>query len=86
VSRLEQRYRRVLRTLLPASYRKQWEEEMVATFVQGFVEDFLKSVDADDPEAAEYAQYAADFGRLGTSSRARCSGSSGRSSPDRTCS
>ena len=31
-SRLEQRYRRVLR-LLPAPYRLAWEEEMVATFL-----------------------------------------------------
>jgi hypothetical protein len=52
VTRLEQRYRLVLRTLLPASYRKVWEEDMVATF--------LESMDTDDAEAAEYL---ADFGR-----------------------
>jgi len=51
VTRLEERYRRVLR-LLPASYRAVWEEDMVATF--------LSSVDTDDPEEAEYI---ADFGR-----------------------
>jgi hypothetical protein len=51
MSRLEQRYRRVLR-LLPAAYREAWEEKMVATF--------LDSMDSDDVEAA---QYAADFGR-----------------------
>jgi hypothetical protein len=51
VTRLEQRYRRVLR-LLPASYRKVWEEEMVVAF--------LESLDTQDAEAAEYA---ADFGR-----------------------
>ena len=52
MNRLEQRYRLVLRTLLPASYRKLWEEDMVATF--------LESMDSDDAEAAEYL---ADFGR-----------------------
>jgi hypothetical protein len=52
VSRLEQQYRSMLRTLLPASYRKVWEEDMVATF--------LESMDIDDPEAAEYL---ADYGR-----------------------
>jgi hypothetical protein len=52
VNRLEQRYRVVLRTLLPASYRKLWEEDMVATF--------LESMASDDAEAAEYL---ADYGR-----------------------
>jgi hypothetical protein len=52
VNRLEQRYRLVLRTLLPASYRRVWEEDMVATF--------LESMATDDAEAAEYL---ADFGR-----------------------
>jgi hypothetical protein len=52
MSRLEQRYRLVLRVLLPAAYRKAWEEDMVATF--------LDSVDSDDAEAAEYV---ADYGR-----------------------
>jgi hypothetical protein len=52
VNRLEQRYRLVLRTLLPASYRKVWEEDMVATF--------LESMDSDDAEAADYL---ADYGR-----------------------
>jgi hypothetical protein len=51
VTRLERRYRRVLR-LLPAAYRAAWEEEMVATF--------LESRDSDD---AETAGYTADFGR-----------------------
>jgi hypothetical protein len=52
VNRLEQRYRLVLRTLLPASYRRVWEEDMVATL--------LESMATDDAEAAEYL---ADFGR-----------------------
>jgi hypothetical protein len=52
VNRLEQRYRVVLRTLLPASYRKLWEEDMVATL--------LESMASDDAEAAEYL---ADYGR-----------------------
>lgn len=47
MSRLEQRYRLVLRVLLPAAYRNAWEEDMVATF--------LDSVDSDDAEATEYA-------------------------------
>lgn len=51
MTRLERRYRRVLR-LLPAAYRAAWEEEMVATF--------LESRDSDDAETAEYT---ADFGR-----------------------
>jgi hypothetical protein len=51
VTRIEERYRRVLR-LLPASYRRQWEDEMVATF--------LESVERDDPEDAEFV---ADYGR-----------------------
>ena len=42
---LEQRYRRVLR-LLPGWYRAQWEEDMVAAF--------LDSRLADDPAADEY--------------------------------
>lgn len=50
-SRLEERYRLVLR-LLPAVYREAWEEEMVAAF--------LESMAADDPEDAEYL---ADYGR-----------------------
>jgi hypothetical protein len=51
MSRLERRYRRVLR-VLPAGYREAWEEDMVATF--------LDSMGSDDLEADEYA---ADFGR-----------------------
>jgi hypothetical protein len=51
MSRLERRYRRVLR-VLPAGYREAWEEDMVATF--------LDSMHSDDAEAAEYA---GDFGR-----------------------
>lgn len=50
-SRLEGRYRRVLR-LLPASYRQAWEEEMVATF--------LETMESDDPEQTSYL---ADYGR-----------------------
>jgi hypothetical protein len=33
---LEQRYRRVLR-LLPGYYRDQWEEDMVAAFLDGWM-------------------------------------------------
>jgi hypothetical protein len=51
VTRLEERYRRVLR-LLPVSYREVWEEDMVSAF--------LASVEPDDREQAEFA---ADFGR-----------------------
>jgi hypothetical protein len=52
MTRLEGRYRRLLRLLLPASYRREWEEEMVATF--------LESVAVDDPDEAGYL---ADYGR-----------------------
>ncbi|MGW4500550.1 hypothetical protein ACWENR_18295 [Micromonospora sp. NPDC004336] len=51
MSRLEERYRLVLR-LLPAAYRRQWEEDMVAAF--------LDSMDTGDPETTDYL---ADFGR-----------------------
>ncbi|MGY6651476.1 hypothetical protein ACXIZN_04860 [Amycolatopsis sp. TRM77291] len=51
MNRLEDRYRRVLR-LLPASYRQAWEEDMVATFLQ-----------SEQPEDAEDAEFAADYGR-----------------------
>lgn len=53
MTRLEERYRRVLR-LLPRSYRDVWEEDMVATF--------LASVHTDDPDDAAFI---ADFGRPG---------------------
>lgn len=53
-SRLEERYRRVLR-LLPASYRTRWEQDMVATF--------LASASADDD--TEDAAYLRDYGRPG---------------------
>ena len=43
---LEQRYRRVLR-LLPGYYREQWEEDMIAAFLDGWV-----SGDPDDDEWA----------------------------------
>lgn len=55
MSVLEERYRRVL-GMLPASYRQEWEDEMVATF--------LASMDTDDRDEAEYR---ADFGRPGIS-------------------
>ena len=42
---LEQRYRRALR-LLPGYYREQWEEDMVAAFLDGWL--------TGDPEADEY--------------------------------
>ncbi len=50
-SRLEERYRAVLRVLPPA-YRAAWEEEMVATF--------LESMATEDPEDAEFL---AEYGR-----------------------
>ncbi|MEV7228000.1 hypothetical protein AB0M79_13405 [Polymorphospora sp. NPDC051019] len=46
-SLLEERYRRMLR-LLPASYRREWEEDMVATFMEG-----AYASDPDDPEGVE---------------------------------
>jgi hypothetical protein len=59
MTRLEGRYRRVLRLLLPAAYLREWEDEMVATF--------LESVRVDDPDDAAYL---ADFGRPGWSETA----------------
>jgi len=53
MNRLEERYRTVLR-VLPESYRRQWEEDMVSAF--------LESTATDDPE---HADYLADFGRPG---------------------
>jgi hypothetical protein len=53
MSRLEDRYRRVLR-LLPAGYRQVWQEDMVAAF--------LASTATGDPETDEYL---ADYGRPG---------------------
>jgi hypothetical protein len=47
---LERRYRRVLR-LLPRYYRKQWEEDMVAAFLDGWL--------TGDPETDEYINKAA---------------------------
>ena len=55
---LETRYRRLLR-VLPAAYRRRWEEEMVATF--------LASMATDDPDEAEFLAYC---GRPGWSERA----------------
>ncbi|MEG3635713.1 hypothetical protein [Micromonospora palythoicola] len=51
MSRLEERYRRVLR-LLPAGYRRQWEDDMVAAF--------LETMQTGDAETDEYL---ADHGR-----------------------
>lgn len=51
MSRLEERYRSVLR-LLPAAYRQEWEDDMVAAF--------LDSMDTGDPETTAFA---ADYGR-----------------------
>ncbi|TDC82188.1 hypothetical protein E1193_12590 [Micromonospora sp. KC606] len=51
MNRLEERYRLLLR-LLPADYRREWEDDMVAAF--------LESMDTGD---AETAAYAADYGR-----------------------
>ena len=50
---LERRYRRVLR-LLPGYYREQWEEDMVAAFLDSWL--------TGDPEADEYI---IEFGRPG---------------------
>jgi hypothetical protein len=47
---LERRYRRVLR-LLPGWYRKQWEQDMVAAFLDSWL--------TGDPEADEYITWAA---------------------------
>src|SRR5262249_61378964 len=49
-SDLERRYRRVLR-LLPCWYREQWEEDMVAAFLDSWL--------TGDPEADEYITKAA---------------------------
>jgi len=49
-SNLERRYRRVLR-LLPGWYRRQWEEDMVAAFLDSWL--------TGDPEADEYISKAA---------------------------
>lgn len=46
-SLLEARYRRALR-LLPAPYRRAWEDDMVATFLEG-----AHAADPDDPEGVE---------------------------------
>jgi hypothetical protein len=50
---LERRYRRVLR-LLPGWYRKQWEEDMVAAFLDSWL--------TGDPAADEYITWAAGPG------------------------
>lgn len=47
---LEERYRRLLR-LLPKGYRAQWEEDMVATFLESAYEAYQ-----DDPELLETAR------------------------------
>ncbi|MFG3708336.1 hypothetical protein ACGF7U_26870 [Micromonospora sp. NPDC047670] len=51
MSRLEERYRLVLR-LLPAGYRQEWEDDMVAAF--------LDSMDTGDPDTTAYLT---DYGR-----------------------
>lgn len=50
MNRLEERYRRLLR-VLPRSYRQQWEDDMVATY--------LLSTASDDPDEARFM---ADYG------------------------
>jgi hypothetical protein len=50
-SNLERRYRRVLR-LLPGWYRKQWEQDMVAAFLDSWL--------TGDPAADEYITWAAE--------------------------
>ena len=47
MSPLEQRYRMVLR-LLPGAYRERWDDDMVATFMEG-----AYASDPDDPEGVE---------------------------------
>jgi hypothetical protein len=49
---LERRYRRVLR-LLPAGYRQQWEEDMVASFLAAYGSE--STVDATRPRLGEVA-------------------------------
>jgi hypothetical protein len=61
VSRLAERYRFVLR-LLPADYRQEWEEDMVAAF--------LDSMDTGDPETTAYL--ATTAGRACRRSPASC--------------
>jgi len=51
MNQLERRYRLALR-LLPAEYRRQWADDMVAAF--------MMSMEDDDPERAEFL---AEFGR-----------------------
>lgn len=65
MSRLEERYRFALR-LLPAAYRRLWEEEMVSAFLDSMHTDSVHtdSVDTDERERAEYL---ADYGRPGWS-------------------
>jgi hypothetical protein len=58
-SNLERRYRRVLR-LLPGWYRRQWEQDMVAAFLDGWL--------TGDPEADEYISKAAGPGCAETAS------------------
>ena len=49
-SLLEQRYRRALR-LLPAAYRREWEADMVATFLER-----AHAANPDDPEGVELSR------------------------------
>jgi hypothetical protein len=58
-SNLERRYRRVLR-LLPGWYRKQWEQDMVAAFLDSWL--------TGDPDADEYISEAAGPGWAETAS------------------
>lgn len=51
---LAERYRRLLR-LLPASYRQEWEEDMVATFLDGA--HVAAAAAARDDEEAEEVEY-----------------------------
>ena len=63
---LERRYRRVLR-LLPGYYREQWEEDMVAALLDGWL--------TGDPEADEYIT---KFGRPGWAEVASVAGLAAR--------
>jgi hypothetical protein len=58
---LETRYRSLLR-ILPAAYRAEWEDEMVATFLAASAPP-----GSEDPEDPEEADFRAEFGRPGWS-------------------
>jgi hypothetical protein len=65
MNNLERRYRRVLR-LLPGWYRDQWEQDMVAAFLDSWL--------TGDPDADEYIAKAAGPGFAEVASVARLAG------------